>query len=146
MFELEELRKKIEDYDYEGALKIIDELEEMSKEDKLNKIYSYCVILLLHLIKQNAEARTTSSWERSIFNSVDNINRINKRRKSGGYYASREDLLEIIKEAYPRAIREASYEAFEGKLSTLELEQKCDFVLIQNQAINFLDAEKTNFQ
>ena len=102
MYEIEELRKKIEAQDYVGALQIIDELDEMSKEDKLNKIYSYMVILLLHLIKQQAEQRPTSSWDRAIFNSVDNINRTNKRKKSGGYYATRDVLQEIIEEAYSR--------------------------------------------
>ena len=68
MYELEELRKRIEEQDYVAALQIVDQLDEMSKEDKLNKIYSYMVILLIHLIKQEAEARTTSSWNRSIFN------------------------------------------------------------------------------
>ncbi len=46
MNELEELRKRIEEQDYVAALQIVDELEEMSVEDKLNKIYSYMVILL----------------------------------------------------------------------------------------------------
>ena len=126
MNELQELREKIEKQDYQGALAIVDELEEMSVEDKLNKIYSYMVILLVHLIKREAEARTTSSWDRSIYNSIDNINRTNKRRKSGGYYANFEVLKEIIEEAYPRALREASFEAFEGTLSQIELEKKVD--------------------
>jgi hypothetical protein len=34
-------------------------MEEMSREDKVNKIYSCPEILLLHLIKQRAEQRTT---------------------------------------------------------------------------------------
>ena len=126
MYEIEELRKRIEEQDYVGALKIVDELDEMSKEDKLNKIYSYMVILLIHLIKQEAEQRTTSSWDRSIFNSIDNINRTNKRRKSGGYYVVGDALKEIIEEAYPRAIKEASFEAFEGKLTVDQLEKKVD--------------------
>ena len=135
MFELEELRKRIEAHDYIAALQIVDELEEMSVEDKLNKIYNYMVILLIHLIKQVAEARTTSSWNRSIMNSTDNINRVNKRRKSGGYYANTEALKEIIDEAYPRAIKEASFEAFEGKLSWQELDSKVDSDVIKRKAI-----------
>ena len=126
MNELEGLRKRIEEQNYVAALRIIDELEEISREDKLNKIYSYIVILLIHVIKQEAEQRTTSSWDRSIYNSIDNINRTNKRRKSGGYYANSEALKEIIEEAYPRALREASFEAFEWKLSQIELEKKVD--------------------
>ncbi len=47
MNELQELREKIEAQDYQGALAIVRELEEMSVEDKLNKIYSYMVILLI---------------------------------------------------------------------------------------------------
>ncbi|HAC64541.1 MAG TPA: hypothetical protein DCF68_13625 [Cyanothece sp. UBA12306] len=139
MYEIEELRKKIEAQDYIGALQIIDEIDEMSKEDKLNKIYSYMVILLLHLIKQQAEKRTTSSWDRSIFNSIDNINRTNKRRKSGGYYATRDILQEIIDEAYPRAIKEASFEAFEGKLTVDLLEEKVDRNVIKKKALSLLE-------
>jgi Mg/Co/Ni transporter MgtE len=70
MNELQELREKIEQQDYQGALLIVNELEEMSVDDKLNKIYSYAVILLVHIIKQEAENRTTSSWNRSIYNSI----------------------------------------------------------------------------
>ena len=44
MFELEESRKRIEAHDYIAALQIVDELEEMSVKNKLNKIYSYRVI------------------------------------------------------------------------------------------------------
>lgn len=54
MFELQELRKKIEAQDYQGALKIVDELEEMSVEDKLNKIESYMVILYICRITKNS--------------------------------------------------------------------------------------------
>ena len=141
MNELQELREKIENQDYQGALIIVNELEEMSVEDKLNKIYSYVVILLVHLIKQEVENRTTSSWERSIYNSVKYINKTNKRhnavlgvslmsdcdkkrRRSGGYYASDEVLKEIIDEAYDHALSEASFEAFEGKMSAIELGEK----------------------
>jgi hypothetical protein len=68
MEELLLLRQFIEEKQYDKALEIVDELEEMSREDKLNKIYSYAIILLLHLIKQEAEKRSTRSWEFSIYN------------------------------------------------------------------------------
>lgn len=139
MQELEDLRAAVKKQDYVSALQIIDELEEMSKEDKLNKIYSYAVILLIHLIKQEAEQRTTSSWERSILVSVDNIKRTNKRRKSGGYYAERDTLQEIIDEAYDRAIKEASFEAFEGKLNWQELSEKVNPQKIKTQALALIE-------
>ena len=50
MEEVLELKRYIEAQNYDKALEIVAELEEMSREDKLNKIYSYAVILLIHLI------------------------------------------------------------------------------------------------
>ena len=142
MNELQELREKIEKHDYQRALAIVAELEEMSVEDKLNKIYSYMVILLVHLIKREAEARTTSSWDRSIYNSVKYINKTNKRRRSGGNYADDETLAEIIEEAYDHALKEASYEAFEGKLTVAELEKRVDRDKIEARAIDLI---KSNY-
>ena len=81
MEELAELRNYIQSERYAEALLLIDELEEMSKEDKLNKIHSHVIILLLHLIKKHAEQRSSRSWEFSIANSIHQITRINKRRK-----------------------------------------------------------------
>ena len=52
------------------ALVLVEELTEMSKDDKLNKIFSFGKILLLHLIKQAAEKRKTRSWDLSIANAV----------------------------------------------------------------------------
>ena len=139
MEELLELRKSIKSGNYTKALEIVDQLEAMSKEDKLEKIYSYTIILLLHLIKQEAEKRTTKSWEVSIKNSIERINRINKRRKSGGYYAQREDLQEIIDAAALPALRNASLEAFEGECSEQEILEMIDLDLIKNKTLETLD-------
>ncbi|MDJ0534124.1 MAG: DUF29 family protein [Xenococcaceae cyanobacterium MO_207.B15] len=139
MEELLELRKNIKSGNYKKALEIVDELEAMSKEDKLEKIYSYAIILLLHLIKQEAEKRTTKSWEVSIKNSTERINRINRRRKSRGYYAQQEDLKEIIDDAAIAALRNASLEAFEGELSEQEILEMIDLDLIKNKALKMLD-------
>jgi hypothetical protein len=139
MEELVQLRESILAGNYSQALQIIDELEEMSVEDKLNKIYSYTVILLLHLIKQQAEKKTTRSWQNSILNSVEQINRVNKRRKSRGYYATDETLREIIDEAFPRALRDAALEAFGGAYQEEELLKMIDIAEIKKSAINLLD-------
>ena len=139
MEELITLRKYIEERDYIKALELVGELEEMSKEDKLNKIYSYAVILLVHLIKQQAEKRTTRSWDVSIDNSVREIKRTNKRRKSGGYYASKEELIETIDEAFEAAIRRAALEAFEGRHDSDELKQMIDVVQLKQAALNLIN-------
>lgn len=138
MEELIELRKSITSGDYSKALEIVDELEEMFLEDKLNKIYSYTVILLMHLIKQEAEGKTTRSWSNSILNSAEQINRINKRRKSGGYYAQAEVLQEIIDDAFPRALRNAALEAFGGAYQEEELLKMISLSDIKQKALNLL--------
>ena len=96
------------------ALELVEELEEMSKADKLNKIFSYGIILLLHLIKKVAEDRTTKSWETTIRNAVKQIQRTNKRPKAKGTYLDEEELRETLEDAYESALDRAALEAFEG--------------------------------
>lgn len=129
------LRQFIEEQKYDQALELVSELEAMSKEDKLNKIYSYAVILLLHLIKQAAEERITRSWEFSIYNSTKEIKRTNKRRKSGGYYASEDELQEILNDAFDTAIKKAAIEAFEGQYTEKELLLRIKPEEIKDQAL-----------
>lgn len=126
MEELLELRSHIEQGRYAQALALIGEMEEMSRDDKINKIESFLHILLLHLIKQHAERRSTRSWEVSIKNAADGVNRVNKRRKAGGYYLTRDELKESIDEIYPSSLRQASLEAFEGRFSDVELAAQFD--------------------
>ena len=146
MEELIELRDRITAGDYREALRIVDELEEMSVEDKLNKIYSYMVILLLYLIKQAAEKKTTRSWNNSILNSVEQIDRVNKRRKSGGYYAKEEVLQEIIDDAFPRALRDAALQAFGGAYLEEDLQEMINTASIKEQAMDLLKEKQFSAQ
>lgn len=138
MEELILLKRYVREKNYAEALKLIDELEEMSREDKLNKIHSYIVILLVHLIKQQAESRTTTSWELSIRNAVRAIKRTNKRRKSGGYYASDEELAEAIAEAFDESLDNACVEIFEGKYDSNYLLNSIDPEKIKATALSFI--------
>jgi hypothetical protein len=143
MEELFELRTCIEQGRYEDALVILGEMEEMSRDDKINKIGSFLEILLLHLIKQHAENRSTRSWRVSVSNSVHQIIKTNKRRKSGGYYLNESELREAMEESYPPALRRASLEAFEGMLDEKALGQKVDAESIKEEAMRLiLDASK----
>ena len=138
MEELVILRQLIENKQYDKALEIVDELEEMSKEDKLNKIYSYAVILLLHLIKQEVEKRSTRSWEFSIYNASKEIKRVNKRRKSGGYYADEAELREILTDAFETALKKAALEVMEGIYTDRELQEKVEEDVIKNKALGLI--------
>ena len=109
--------------DVPAALAVVEELEEMSRDDKISTIGSYAIILLLHLIKQQVENRSTASWEVSIRNSIRAIQKKNKRRKAGGYYLTPEELHIALEEAYPDAIDRATLEIEEGRYLPEELEQ-----------------------
>ncbi len=138
MEELFELRKHIEQGNYTAAMALLGEMEEMSRDDKINKIGSLIEILILHIIKQQAEQRSARSWEVSIRNALDNIEDINKRRKSGGYYLDRAELEQIIAERYLRALRRASLEVYEGRFDASELAEKIDAEKIRLESLNLI--------
>ncbi|MBW4494148.1 MAG: DUF29 domain-containing protein [Oscillatoria princeps RMCB-10] len=127
--------------DISGALVIVEELEEMSRDDKISNVGSYAVILLLHLIKQQAENRTTRSWDLSIRNSAWQIQNKNKRRKAGGYYLKPDELRLALDEAYPRAIDAAAEEVEGGRYDAANLETLVSREDILNRALALISPE-----
>lgn len=119
--ELEQLRHYLETGQLDAAFGLLDEMDEMSRDDKIHKIQSYCQVLLVHLIKKTAEERTTPSWERSIRNALFWIPRINRRRKAGGWYIAAEELREALEDVYEQALDTAAAEAFGGRYSMASL-------------------------
>ena len=123
MEELLILKNLLLEGDIPGSLAIVEELEEMSRKDIIKTIRSYSVILLLHLIKQQAENRTTRSWDVSIRNSVLEIQEENKRPRGAGFYLPLEELRTVIETAYRQAINKASLEVEEGRYESKELSE-----------------------
>ena len=121
MEELLEMRQLLEAGRYSEAMLLLDEMDEMAKDDKINKIESYIHILLLHLIKQQAERRTNRSWNFSIRNATRGVLRSLKRRKAGGFYLNKEELTEAVAEIFPEALDAASFEAFGGLYTAQQL-------------------------
>ncbi|HBW58616.1 MAG TPA: hypothetical protein DEF27_12760 [Oscillatoriales bacterium UBA8482] len=127
--------------DIPGSLAIVEELEEMGRKDIIKTIRSYAIVLLIHLIKRQLEKRTTRSWDVSIRNSIREIQRENKRRKSGGYYLDYQELIETLEEAYLNAIDQASLEVLEGIYQAKELEKLANKEEILNQAMDLIKNE-----
>ena len=121
MEELWELRRYLEASDVAGALALLDEMEAMAKDDKIDRMASYIQVLLVHLIKQAVEQRTTKSWQASIRNALYHICRTNKRRKVGGWYLTEAELGESIEEVYGAARNWAAQEACEGLYTAEQL-------------------------
>ena len=135
MEELETLRHYIESGDLNGALAVLDEMEAMSKEDKINRVRSYLVVLLMHMIKVSIEQRTTRSWQNSIRLALHQIEHHNKRRQAGGYYVPAEDMPQLVAEAMETAIIAASTEVLDGTLSPEEIEERIDRGALVAQAL-----------
>jgi hypothetical protein len=100
-------------------------------------------VLLVHLIKQSAEKRTTRSWTASIRNSVEAIYRTNKRRKAGGFYLTEEELTYAVDEIFDTALIHASLEAFGGAFSETELEERIDAAKIKQEALGLIFARQS---
>jgi hypothetical protein len=138
MEELLELRAAVEQHRYNDALYIIADMEEMAREDKINKIRSFIVVLLEHLIKQHAEQRTTPSWERSILYALDGINDTNTRRSAGGTYMNREEIIAALDEKIPPALRYAAKEAFAGTHTAKQLAAMISAEAIKAEALDYI--------
>lgn len=110
----------------EDALAIVDELEGMSKQATLRNIGSFLLILLIHLIKNQVEQRLTNSWAASIANSVRGIKKLNLKDNKTSYYINASEWEPFLEDELEAAIREASREVLEGKLSRAQLNQRVD--------------------
>jgi hypothetical protein len=138
MEELLELKGFLLGGNIHDALLLVEEMTEMSKDDKLNRISSFARVLLLHLIKRAAEGRTTKSWDASIENAIYEIQKTNRRRKAGGTYLNLEELQEAVADAYPVALSGAAVEAFGGCYAVAQLAVMVDRVTILNQAMQLI--------
>ncbi len=138
MEELIALRELLQKGNVSSALLMIDEMEEMSKKDILNKIRSYGIILLLHLIKQKIENRTTRSWDVSIRNSVLEIQDLNARPNSKGTYLNEHELGESLESGFRQAINQASLEVNEGIYDAKELQKMVDKQEICDRAMTLI--------
>ena len=141
MDELTELRTLLETGHIAEALLLVDELEEMSREDKINKISSDMRVLLIHLIKQQAEQRRTRSWEVSIKEALRQINRTNSRRKAAGLYLSREELQSELEDVYDLALERAALEAFGGVYSVEDIATHVSRAQVLEEALRHIVSE-----
>ncbi len=114
--ELTDLRNSILEGRYDDALFIVDELESMSKEDKINNIQSYLTRILAHLIKIQIEQRLTNSWRASISESVSRIKRLNIKDNKTCYYIKQNEWQEMLEELIEEAVDLASVEVLGGTL------------------------------
>jgi hypothetical protein len=123
---------------------VLDEMEAMSQEDKINRVRSYLVVLLMHMIKESIEQRTTRSWQNSPRLALHQIEHHNKRRKAGGYYVPAEDMPQLVAAAMETAIIASSTEVLDRTLSPEEVEERIDRGVLVAQALRSLAPQFTH--
>lgn len=141
--ELRELRDYINKGRYQEALEIIDDLEEISKKAILEKIQSFLVRLLIHLIKNQVEQRLTNSWAVSIRDFILKIQSLNLKENNKSYYIKKQDWQDYLDELFEDAIFAASLEVYEGKYNPFQLQQNVDEEHIKKMASHFLQMTYT---
>ena len=126
--ELIELKKAIAHYDYRKALEIVNDLEVMSREDKIQKIESYLVVFLVHLLKISVEKRITNSWRASILNALLQIQKTNRMGNTKTPYIKLDECQSYIEEVLPEVYLSASTEVrIDGReIDDVELETIAD--------------------
>ena len=116
-----DLRDSIVEGRYDDALEIVYDLESTIKEDKINKIQSYLVRMMINLIKNQIELRLTNFWVASISDSLLQIKRANFKDNKTSYYVKLDEWEPMLAEALEAAIRPASVEVLGGKLRPAQL-------------------------
>ena len=153
MEEILGLKDCLLNHQYEQAIKIVEELEQMGRQDKINNLESFLVILLIHLIKIQVEKRVTRSWRSSILNSLREIqkrNKLGKKSLAGApslapyvdagshHYIKQDRWLEHIKDIYPDAIFKAADEAF-GGIEVKEIKSLVNLNKLHNTTLELLN-------
>jgi hypothetical protein len=138
MEELLELRTYIETGQYGEALTLVNEMTAMAKKDTINRIGSFVRIVLIHLIKEHAERRTTRSWRNSIKFALEEISELNQREHSRGVYMDAEALRTSIEKRFSLALDKASEEAWEGKYSRREILAMISAEAIKTEALDYI--------
>lgn len=137
MQEILDLKAKLYQGDLQGAIAICDELETMGRQDKINTLESFLVVLIVHLIKIQVENRVTVSWCESIRNSLLEIKDRNKLGKKS-HYIKRGFWLESYENKLYRAIIKAAKEVFSG-IEIDHLEAKINYPELKTETLNLLD-------
>jgi len=132
--ELIDLKQSIIEGRYDDALALVDEWELMSKEQILQKIESFLVGLLVHLIKNQVEQRLTNSWAASIRDSVLKIQRLNLKANKTSYYIDVDEWDRDLENAFKDAIFEASVEVKKGIYKPNQLQEIADKVWVLDTA------------
>lgn len=137
--ELLDLKQAIANQDLSRAMAIVNDLEAMSREDKIQKIQSHLAVLLLHLLKMQLEQRLTNAWRASVLNALLQIKRTNRMGNKKTPYIQSEDWQEAIAEVMPEVYVIAATEVLGGVLDDAQVEELANQQKLFSCAISLLN-------
>jgi hypothetical protein len=117
----------------------------MSRRDKIEDIKSFLRILLIPRIKYDAEnpPEPNPSWDRSIENSLDEIDWRNSRGGSGPRSLDEDGLKLALEETWPSALKRAAKEIRRGSDTSHELAGMVDRDTIVAEALLLIKEART---
>jgi hypothetical protein len=124
--ELSDLRASILEGRYADALTLLEQLDGMSRQAKLDAIESFLVRMLIHIIKNQLEQRLTNSWVASIRGSLVEIKKLNLQDNRTTYYVKHDEWLPMLEDALELAISDASVEVFNGAYTPFQVAEMVD--------------------
>lgn len=124
--ELSDLKASILEGRYTDALALLEQLDGMSRQAKLDAIESFLVRMLIHIIKNQLEQRLTNSWAASIRGSLVEIKKVNLQDNRTSYYLKQDEWEPMLEDALEQAISDASVEVFEGAYTPFKIAEMVD--------------------
>ncbi len=137
MQEILDLKEKLYQGDIQAAIAICDELETMGRQDKVNTLESFLVVLIIHLIKIQVENRVTASSTESIRNSLLEIKDRNQLGKKS-HYIKQGCWSEHYDNKLYRAIIKAAKDVF-GGIEIKNLKAKINHADLKIQTLELLN-------
>lgn len=121
--ELEDLKTSILEGRYQDALTLVEQLDGMSRQAKIDAIESQLVRLLIHLVKNQLEQRLTNSWAASIRGALVEIKKLNLQDNRTSTYIHQQEWQSLIEDALESAISDASVEVLNGDYTPFQISE-----------------------
>lgn len=137
--ELVDLRASILEERYEDALKLVEQLDGMSRQAKIDAIESQLVRMLIHLVKNQLEQRLTNSWAASIRGALVEIKKLNLQDNRTSYYIKQNEWQDLIEDSLEVAISDASVEVFNGNFSPFQVSEqvnRSELIVVTERFLN----------
>jgi len=124
--ELADLKASLLEGRYQDALTLVEQLDGMSRQAKIDAIESQLVRMLIHLVKNQLEQRLTNSWAASIRGALVEIKRLNLQDNRTSTYIKQNEWQSLMEDALEVAISDASVEVFHGDYTPFQLSEMVD--------------------